>query len=217
MLIGALSRWPILLRYLTRSSRPLWVLLEVVQLHLIGDPDHVTPQMAPDSRLAHPPPTCTAWCHYRLPIKQRAELTTLSYQALTRRTRRTLMLPVPPADTHWRVAPALAPVVYCHVLWLSSTHVFQQLSLTTVNSLSCEACMDAIAKIPVPPLNNNKFIYRRIKSHNTMYLNYKACKPKASVRHTHTHTHAHTHTHMYANVHIYIVIYIHTPVITQDM
>ena len=53
--------------------------------------------------------------------------------------------------TSWRVAPAPTSVVYCRVLWLSSTHVFQQLSLTcTVDSLSCEACMDAVVKIPVP-------------------------------------------------------------------
>ena len=38
---------------LTRSPQPLWVL----QLHLIGDPDHVMPQTAPDSMLAHPPPS----------------------------------------------------------------------------------------------------------------------------------------------------------------
>ena len=39
----------------------------------------------------------------------------------------------------WRmcVVPALAPVVYCRVLWLSSTQVFQRLSLTCpVDSLS---------------------------------------------------------------------------------
>ena len=105
--------------------------------------------------LAHPPPICTTWSHYRPPtcIKWLAELISLSYLV---RGSLTLLTPV----TRWAltcctqntcVAIALAPVVYCRVLWLSSTQVFQRFSLTCpVDSLSCEVCMDAFAKISRP-------------------------------------------------------------------
>ena len=102
----------------------------------------MTPQTAPDSMLAHPPPICTTWSHYRPPIKWRAELISLSWLATGVHCSYLLL----PCCT----SPCSGCILLCALAVVDSRVPARLPPTCAVDPLSCEACMDAVTKVPAP-------------------------------------------------------------------